>query len=290
VSDSVERAVERIAGEGARVASDRRVAGGCIASGSRVTLTDGRSFFVKRSRTLPPAMFAAEAAGLRALNSESGPRVPRVLAVSAGPGEGFIVMEWIEPGSRGAGFGREFGRRLAALHREKTGERCGFETDNYIGSTPQPNAPMDGWVDFFRERRLRYQTRLARDAGLLEDSDVRDIETILNRLDELLPEPEQPSLLHGDLWGGNYLVDADGTPTLIDPAVSYGHREADLAMTELFGGFPAGFHAAYREAWPLDPGYEKRSSLYNLYHVLNHANIFGGSYVSSARSIVRRYR
>lgn len=287
---TVEDALRRIAGEAADVASQRAVAGGCIAGGRRVTLADGRSFFVKQGASLPPSMFAAEARGLEALASERGPRVPRVEAYWAGDDGGYIVLEWIEQGGRGPGFAEAFGRALAALHGERRVERFGFDGDNYIGSTPQPNGWMESWHDFFRERRIGFQTRLARDRGLLDAADARAIEAILGRLESLLSAPEHPSVLHGDLWGGNYLVDARGEAVLIDPATYYGHREADLAMTELFGGFPPGFYRAYDEAWPLDPGYRDRVDLYNLYHLLNHANIFGGGYVSSVRSIVARYR
>ncbi|MFW5741778.1 MAG: fructosamine kinase family protein [Spirochaetota bacterium] len=287
---SVEDALRRIAGESASVASERPVGGGCIADGRRVTLTDGRSFFVKQSDSLPPGIFASEARGLEALASERGPRVPRVEAYSAADSGGFIVLEWIEPGEQGPGFAESFGRRLAALHAERRVERFGFDQDNYIGSTPQPNGWMDSWHDFFRERRIGFQTRLARERGLLDERDTRAIDAVLARLETLLPAPGHPSVLHGDLWGGNYLVDAGGRAVLIDPATYYGHREADLAMTELFGGFPARFYRAYEEASPLQEGYRERVSLYNLYHLLNHANIFGGGYVSSVRSVVSRYR
>lgn len=287
---TVNDAVRRIAGESMSIVSERAIGGGCIANGSRLTLADGRSYFVKQSRSLPPAMFPAEARGLEALASDRGPRVPRVEAYSAREGGGYIVLEWIEQGERGPGFADGFGRALAALHRERRVERFGFDGDNYIGSTPQPNGWMDSWHDFFRERRIGFQTRLARERGLLGEGDVRAIEAVLDRLESLLPAPEYPSVMHGDLWGGNYLVDADGEAVLIDPATYYGHREADLAMTELFGGFPARFYAAYDEAWPREPGYRDRVSLYNLYHLLNHANIFGGGYVSSVRSAVSAYR
>ena len=285
---TVEEALQRVSG--ADVAATRGVSGGCIANGSRVELVNGDVWFVKRSRTLPPDLFAAEAAGLRALSAAPGPRVPEVVAVHASSAESFIVMEWVEQGSRGRGFAEEFGRALARMHRHRSSDRFGFERDNYIGATPQPNAWMDSWYDFFRERRIGYQTSLARDSGLIHADDVRDLEAIMGRIESILPEPDRPSLLHGDLWGGNYLVDSGGNAVLIDPAAYYGHREADLAMTELFGGFSSGFYSAYDREWPLEPGYRGRASLYNLYHMLNHANLFGQSYVSGVRRIVRTYR
>lgn len=291
VEEALRRIVsDSIVGGSAAVASTRPVGGGCIANGRRVTLADGRSFFVKQGASLAPDAFAAEARGLEALASDAGPRVPSVEAYYAGESDGFIVLEWIEQGEAGPGFAVSFARALAALHGERRVDRFGFDGDNYIGSTPQPNGWMDSWHEFFRERRIGFQTRLARERGLLDDDDVRAIDAVLGRLESLLPAPEYPSVLHGDLWGGNYLADSAGEAVLIDPATYYGHREADLAMTELFGGFPPRFRDAYQEAWPLDPGYRERVDLYNLYHLLNHANIFGGGYVSSVRSVVSRYR
>lgn len=287
---TVEQAIRRVAGDGTSIVSETAVSGGCVSGGRRVDTSTGESFFVKTGSALPSRMFSCEAAGLEALRLAGGPRVPRVAAVWAGPDASFIVMEWIEQGARGRRFARDFGVQLATMHRGRHAEQFGFETDNYIGSTPQPNGWIPSWHDFFRERRIGFQARLARDRGVIDASLAQEIDAVLGRLESLIPAPEYPSLLHGDLWGGNYLVDRSGAPVLIDPAVYFGHREADLAMTELFGGFPARFFHAYHEAWPLDSGYSERVPLYNLYHVLNHANMFGGSYVSSARSILRRYR
>ncbi len=287
---TVEQAIQRITGDGASIVAETAVSGGCISGGRRVDVSTGESYFVKSSASLPSPVFSSEAAGLEALRRAGGPRVPLVAAVWSGAGESFIIMEWIEQSARGRRFARDFGSQLAAMHRAKQAERFGFETDNYIGATPQPNGWMSSWHDFFRERRIGFQAELALERGVIDASLAQEIDRVLARLEELLPAPEYPSLLHGDLWGGNYLVDGSGAPVLIDPAVYFGHREADLAMTELFGGFPAQFYHAYREEWPLDRGYSERVPLYNLYHVLNHANMFGGSYVSSARSIVRRYR
>ena len=289
-ASSVAEAIERVAGAGVTIVTERPISGGCIADGRRIELSNGESYFLKRSAGLPPQMFVAEAAGLEALADCGGPRVPRAAAVHAAEHGSFILMEWIEHGSRGAGFAREFGTQLAALHRTRRVDRFGFDMDNFIGSTPQPNGWMDSWHDFYRERRIGFQTRLARDRGMVDTTLVRRIDQILARLEDLLPAPEFPSLLHGDLWGGNYIVDDRGGAVLIDPAVWYGHREADLAMTELFGGFPSGFYESYREAWPLTNGYADRVPLYNLYHLLNHANIFGQGYVSSVRSIVNRFQ
>jgi fructosamine-3-kinase len=241
-------------------------------------------------------MFETEAEGLRTLAAAQAIRVPRVLAVSAEA----LVLELIESAPRKREFAEDFGRRFATLHRHR-GKACGFPGDNFIGATPQPNRPLDarwedaapddgsGWPAFFLERRLRFQARLAEQRG-----DRGELAKLLDRaaarLAELLGAAvEAPSLLHGDLWGGNYLVDERGEACLIDPAVYFGHREADLAMTRLFGGFDRGFYAAYEEALPLAPGHADRLPIYQLYHVLNHFNLFGGAYFAQARSILGRY-
>ena len=273
----------------------RPVGGGCIAEAAVASFADGSRVFVKRAAGLP-GMFEAEAEGLRALAATLAIRVPRVLAVSADA----LVLEMIESAPRKRGFGEDFGRRFAALHRHR-GKACGFPGDNFIGATPQPNRPLDdcwekaapddggGWPSFYLERRLRFQARLAQqrgDGGEL----LRMLERAEPRLLELLKAAIEPlSLLHGDLWGGNYIVDERGEACLIDPAAYYGHREADLAMTRLFGGFDSAFYSAYEEALPLAPGHADRLPMYQLYHVLNHFNLFGGSYYDQARRMLRRY-
>jgi fructosamine-3-kinase len=180
------------------------------------------------------------------------------------------------------------GRGLAAQHRT-TAETFGLDHDNFCGSNAQINTPTDDWVTFFGERRLGYQMELVRSRGRLPGRRGDRLENLIAQLGNWLPSHPPASLLHGDLWGGNWLVTAMGEPALIDPAVYYGHREADLAFTELFGGFPAAFYQAYQSAWPLDPGYEERKPLYNLYHLLNHLNLFGESYGGGVDSILQRY-
>ncbi len=300
---TVEEALSRHTGRNIEVVSRTPVSGGCIANGVRLDASDECSYFLKQSATLPPAMFLAEALGLRALRSRGGPRVPQPIAVfpgesvQAGPGRepnraeqgSFVLMEWIETGRPGGGFHRRFGQQLARMHDELTGERFGFPKDNFIGSTPQPNSWRDSWCEFFAEVRLGFQVRLAVDHGRVDARTAQNIESIMRRAGEFLVEPAAPSLLHGDLWGGNYLCDATGEPVLIDPATYYGHPEADLAMTELFGGFRPDFYRAYEAESPLAPGYKTRKDLYNLYHMLNHLNIFGGSYLGSVQSIAARY-
>lgn len=270
----------------------RPVGGGCITPALRLELPGGPSF-LKYAERPAAGVFPAEARGLDALRRAAGDglRVPAVREsfcpeAEGAPGEpGWILMEWIEPGARGPGCDERLGRGLAALHRAAEG-RWGWEEDNFIGSLPQPNAAAPTWAEFWRDRRLEPQLRRSRDAGHAPGG-ARDWERLLARLPDLLaPAGEDgPSLLHGDLWSGNVLASSAGEPCLVDPAAYRGHREVDLAMADLFGGFPPRFHAAYREAWPLLPGYrEGRRPVYQLYYLLVHVNLFGGGYVAGTRA------
>ncbi len=261
--------------------------GGCINQSFRLEGKDGRRFFVKLNDAEREDMFAAEAAGLEAIEASKTIRVPSPITYGRDRRHAWLVLEWLDLGTRvDRGVGAELGQRLAAMHRS-TRPDFGWDRDNTIGATPQPNPPTRDWTTFFRVHRLGHQLALAHrnhaSRRLLELGErlAADLDTFFSAHDPV------PSLLHGDLWGGNYGI-ADGMPVLFDPAVYFGDREADLAMTELFGGFPADFHAAYREAWPLDAGYATRKHLYNLYHVLNHFNLFGGGYGSQAEHMMER--
>lgn len=264
----------------------RQLGGGCI--NTSVVLTDGeRSFFVKLNEATRLAMFEAEAAGLAALATTGAMRVPHPLCHGTAAGRAFLVMEYIPLGGRTKPDGPALaGRQLAALHRA-TWDRYGWERENTIGSTRQPNSPDRDWVTFWRERRLGHQLRLAAANGYRGSLQTQGAR-LLDRLGALIDHAPAASLLHGDLWGGNLGYGPDGEPVIFDPAVYYGDRETDLAMTELFGGFGRDFYAAYREAWPLDPGYEVRKILYNLYHILNHLNLFGGGYLAQAQQMIDR--
>jgi protein-ribulosamine 3-kinase len=239
---SPEAAVALILGNSARIVERTPVGGGCINRAERLRLGDGTLLFLKsqgaRGAQALPSLFVREAEGLAALAAAAeGPRVPRPLAVGDGVAGDFLLMEWVQEGRRGPGFFEGFGRALAGLHRE-TAAAFGFANDNYIGATPQPNGWDTDFVRFFGERRLGYQIELAERRGRTDRAMVRGVRGIIERLEDLLqPLPARPALLHGDLWSGNYLVDAAGAPVIIDPAVYYGAPEADLAMTELFGGF-----------------------------------------------------
>jgi fructosamine-3-kinase len=245
----------------------------------------GARYFVKVNAAARLAMFEGEAEGMRELGRANAVRVPSPIVSASADEVAFLVLEWLDfgPGGRDAALGSA----LAQLHRT-TAPRFGWQRDNTIGTTPQDNTWTEDWVTFFRDRRIAPQLELATrggHAGKLE----RDGDRLLAAIPALLAgHAVVPSLLHGDLWSGNAARLASGVPVVLDPAVYYGDREADLAMTELFGGFGADFYAAYREAWPLDAGYATRRALYNLYHVLNHLNLFGGGYVAQAESMIGR--
>lgn len=271
------------------VAAAKTVGGGCISNGARITTASGDVFFLKTNSHVPADMFAREAEGLIELASGKGsgisnsPRVPRVLIF----GPDFILLEYIHSAARNSDYWQKFGHGLASMHKI-TNPRFGFQHDNYIGATPQLNPwTIDGF-EFFAEQRLLFQAQLAQERRYLDQSQVQRTTALCRRLPELIPE-QPASRIHGDLWGGNAMVDENGSPVLIDPAVNYCWAEAELAMTTLFGAFPETFYQAYQEVRPLTPGYRERFPIYNLYHVLNHVNLFGRSYVSQAISILTRY-
>lgn len=251
-------------------------------------------FALKWAERPAPGALAAEARGLELLAATGALRVPQVRAVhdpslDGGTGPAFLLLEWLDGGGAAPDMAA-LGTALAALHRH-SGPAYGLDHDNYLGATPQLNAFHADWPTFFRERRLAPQVALAARNGLLPTARRRALERLLARVDELLAGvPRQPALIHGDLWAGNLLAaDASGLPALIDPAVYYADREAELAYTELFGGFSRRFYEAYNAEWPLEPGYADRRDLYNLYHLLNHLNIFGKQYGPQVDAIARRY-
>lgn len=262
-----------------------RVQGGCINECYQWGCASG-PLFVKVAEAARLGVFEAEAVGLQELASAAAVRVPRVLAAGIADEQAYLALEWIDlgTGSASASQGR-LGTELARQHR-KTAARFGWRRDNAIGSTPQINAWSDSWPEFFRDARLRHQLRLAEENGFggrLQEGGA----ALLERIGDFFADHHPgPSLLHGDLWGGNAGVDANGTPVIFDPAVYYGDRETDLAMTRLFGGFSSSFYTAYEAAWPLPPSARSRVDLYNLYHVLNHLNLFGGGYLRQAESII----
>lgn len=260
------------------------IGGGCINNGIRLKTASGKTFFLKSNNRTPPDMFAREAEGLEAIRVPDGPRVPLPFL----HGSDFLLLEDMAPSKRGADYWPVFGRQLANLHNH-TNPRFGFSHDNYIGSTAQPNPwTKDGYL-FFAEHRLMFQAKIAGKNGLLGRNEVHQVEDLCARLENLIPE-QPASLIHGDLWSGNAMTDQRGNPALIDPAAHYGWAEAELAMTTLFGSFPDGFYQSYQEVRPLEVGFRGRFSIYNLYHLLNHLNLFGGGYLGQVLSTLTRIR
>ena len=267
----------------------RSVSGGCIHEAFWVTTDDGRDFFVKTNANAPAEMFAREAEGLKAIAATAAIRVPEVIGFEE-PSGNVLILEAIATGHTNRRFFESFGRQLARMHRAGSAAQFGFDSDNFLGNTPQPNRPSGCWVEFWRERRLGYQLDLARTNGHGNAELFRRGETLLRRLDQILATAdERPALLHGDLWSGNFLASLDGEPILIDPAVYYGSREAEFGMTLLFGGFDSVFYDAYQEEWPLQDGYLERFEIYKLYHLLNHLNLFGSSYLDGCLSVLRQF-
>lgn len=260
------------------------IGGGCINQAVRVR-GEGRDFFIKTNSARGLSMFEAEAAGLSELAASGTVRVPAAICCGVAATNAYLVLEYLEFGR--SGNGALLGEQLAAMHRVSRND-FGWGMDNTIGSTPQINTPCADWIEFWRERRLRYQFDLARENGW-DGKLQRYAEQLLEDLGSFFSAySPRPALLHGDLWSGNHGYLTDGQPVIFDPAVYYGDREADIAMTELFGGFSADFYAGYRAVWPLDAGYAVRKKLYNLYHILNHLNLFGGGYQGQALDLSER--
>jgi fructosamine-3-kinase len=286
----------RDSGDGSPIEAADPVGGGMISTALRVT-TGRHDYFLKVDRRLLPGFFSLEARGLDLIRHTGTVRVPQVIAaVDATPGQhGFIMMEWIASGRPGPDAGIRLGRAVAEMHRQSAAlqpaqKAYGLAQANYLGNSVQHGGWDTDWPRFFRDRRLHPQVESARQRGLLPPALSADLDRVLDRVEAWLGGVErQPALLHGDLWHGNVLFDQSGDPVLFDPAVYYGDREAELAYTELFGGIPAGFMRGYEDVWPAAVDRDERSDLYNLYHLLNHLNIFGESYLAHVATVVRRY-
>jgi len=278
--------IERVSGQKFPVKQQQALAGGSINSAYLLSADNSR-YFVKTNAPGRQDMFAAEARGLQALASSETLRVPKPVCFGDDSRQSYIVMEYLELSGRANQY--DLGQQLAAMHRasvdtsadksaDQNAGQFGWDIDNTIGATHQPNAWAGSWLDFWRDQRLGYQLKLAANNGY-----GGELQTLGERL--LLEMPKlfsgrdiKPSMLHGDLWGGNVAGLKDGTPVIFDPAFYYGDREADLAMTYVFGGFSADFYASYQNAFPLDDGFAVRKTFYNIYHIINHLNLFGGGY------------
>lgn len=264
------------------------VGGGRIHQVYRIA-TAKRSYLLKWNPNPLEGVFEVEARGLALLAATGTVRVPQVIATHQRPD--FILLEWVRPDGDKADWNPEtLGRQLAALHRAHTSPKYGLDHDNYIGASVQPNAWQDRWIDFYRDYRLRPQIQMAVRNHAFSEIVVKKLDWILEHLDHWIDERQiRPSLLHGDLWAGNVIAGPGQQPVMIDPAVYFGDREADLAFSELFGGFSQHFYQSYDEAWPLVPGYPDRRDLYNLYHLLNHLNLYGSVYASQVISVINHY-
>lgn len=272
-----------------RITNMHSVSGGCISDSQILNTKSGRKYFLKVNNNQPLDMFLKEANGLNELKKPGVIRIPEVISADTN----YILLESIESGTRARNFFEDFGRKFAELHKYEA-EHYGFFENNYIGSTSQINIPekaeASDWTAFYFNKRILFQYELAERNGYIDSTFTSLIIKLENKISEILKGgDEPPCLLHGDLWSGNFIVDENGEACLIDPAVYYGTREADLAMTKLFGGFSSDFYRAYDEYYPLSDGYEYRENIYKLYHVMNHLNLFGTGYYNQTISLLKYY-
>lgn len=282
--DVIAQSITESTGSPYVIAESRSVGGGCI--NQVMKISDGSfGYFVKINQASLLPMFEAEAAALDELAASSTVRVPLPVCLGVAGSQCFLVLEYLD--LTGSANMAQLGQQLAAMHRICS-RQYGWWRNNTIGSTPQINDLKADWVSFWRQHRLGYQLQLADKQGY--GGELQRLgEQLMLRMSGLFDGYQpRPSMLHGDLWGGNAAALADGAPVIFDPALYYGDRETDIAMTELFGGFGGRFYAAYNEAWPLDAGYSTRKIFYNLYHILNHLNLFGGGYQGQALDMMRR--
>jgi len=280
------RQIEDFLGEA--IVSKQSVGGGCIADAKTITTTSGKRWFIK-TQLVNETMFSKEANGLIELGNAQCIRVPKVVLSDAR----FLLLEYIDQGIKTSNFFTDFGYSLAKMHQH-TGAEYGFYEDNYIGASPQYNQAQGGekhdWAEFYFQKRLLPQLQMAEKNGEATTELRQGISKLESKIGQILSgSNEPPSLLHGDLWGGNYLCDHQERAVLIDPAVYYGHRETDLAMTKMFGGFSAEFYGSYQQAFPLADGWEYREKVYLLYHYLNHLNLFGRGYYETCIRLIDFY-
>lgn len=270
------------------IKSVQSISGGSINEAAKIMLEDGQYCFIKWNRGSDADMFKKEEMGLKLLRSTGVLCLPEVLVTGETPsGIGFLVQEFIDQGKPKPDSAAKFGKALADLHKQHK-DRFGLDHDNYIGRLPQSNKQHKSWTNFFVGERIQPQLKMAADSGRLGKETIAHFESMYKLLPDVFPD-EPPSLLHGDLWSGNYFYDENGKAVIYDPAVYYGHREMELAFTHLFGGFPSDFYSAYEAAYLLEPEFYERKDIYNLYPLLVHTNLFGGSYASQVKSIADRF-
>lgn len=261
--------------------------GGCINNGGQLITSAGNFFIKYNDDATYPEMFKKEAKGLTILKDVNAIRIPEVIGHGKAAGQAFLILEFIQSASVIDQMSELFGEELAAIHKHTTAQ-FGLDHHNYIGSLLQFNSRHDDFITFFIEERLEKQLTLGFDKRLIGKAHVKNFQKLYNKLEEMIPV-EKPALLHGDLWSGNYMLDEQGKACLIDPAVCYGHRESELSFTKMFGGFEKAFYSSYYEAFPLEPGFEERVDIYNLYPLLVHLNLFGRRYLGQIETILKRF-
>jgi fructosamine-3-kinase len=265
----------------------RSVGGGCINEAYSLKTNIGKYFIKYNSASAYPGMFEKEAAGLKLLADTKTIEIPKVLSSGENDTNAYLLLQYIESGESSRNFWNDFGTKLADLHRN-TKDYFGLDHDNYIGSLVQKNNPHPDFFSFFISQRVEPQLKEARNKGSFSLSETRYFDSLFNTIHNIIPA-EKPALIHGDLWSGNFMVTQNGSSCLIDPAVYYGHREADIAMTQLFGGFDPEFYHTYNQTWPMENNWQKRMDIFNLYPLLVHVNLFGGSYAQQVLRIIRQF-
>ncbi len=279
LSDKIERTI--------LISEVNAVSGGSINNAYCLTTNHDKYFIKKNQADRYPEMFEKEAKGLDLLRESGAIRIPDVIGLGEFDNTSFLIMEFIESATQKPNFWKQFGQQLAQLH-QNTNSTFGLDHSNYIGSLYQQNNPYNNWTDFYINERLQAQLKLARDNNQIDIATISKFENLYKRLDEIFPK-ESPALVHGDLWSGNFMVDEVGQPVIMDPAVYYGHREMDLAMTKLFGGFDDELYDSYNKCYPMEKGWENRVDICNLYPLMVHVNLFGGGYLGQVKSIVSKF-
>ena len=282
-----ERILEESLGKAMKVLNTSFKSGGCINNTLKLD-TDSGPFFLKWQSGIPDDMFEKEAMGLELLSVAEGIKIPEVITHGRIEGKYYLLMENIESAPASSNYWEHFGEALAEMHKQNSNESYGLDHDNYIGKLPQPNNFHESWVEFFIQSRLEFQLQLAMQNGLVSNSLIERYRKFYDLLPDLLPV-NGPALLHGDMWSGNVMIDENGDVCLIDPAVYYGHREIELAFTRMFGGFDRKFYSSYQANYPLEPGFDERVGIYNIYPHMVHVNLFGTSYLGGVESVLRRY-
>jgi fructosamine-3-kinase len=291
IPDELKKSVESILISKCRntayITESSPVGGGSINEACMLKTSVGRFFIKYNSAAAFPGMFEKEAADLKTLADTKTLDIPKIVGTGETSVHSFLLLHYIESGAPERNFWYEFGIKLTELHKN-TSDTFGLDHDNYIGSLVQSNKQHPDFYSFFISQRIEPQLKIARDKGAFDTGDVRYFDSLFKSLPGIIPD-EKPALLHGDLWSGNFMITSSGSPCLIDPALYYGHRESDIAMTQLFGGFDPEFYHAYNHAWPMEKGWQHRMDIFNLYPLLVHVNLFGGSYAMQVLRIIRQF-